>query len=149
MAKETADQESTRHKKYYDQNFKCMQIVPGDLVLVWVKAFGPNHKIADHWEQVSYKVFSQHHNSPVYRVQPFNDSSDESIHTLHRNMLFPFQSLREDETQQQNVALVNADLAMMVYFSKVWLKLLFRDKQCFCWGEDEVRIIVSVLLLSR
>ena len=51
MAKETADQESARHKKYYDQKFKCMQIVPGDLVLVQVKAFGPDHKIANRLEQ--------------------------------------------------------------------------------------------------
>ena len=64
-----------------------------------------------------YKVLSQHHNSPVYRVQLVNDSSDESIHTLHRNMLFPFQLLQEDETQKQNVALVNAGLAMMAYSS--------------------------------
>ena len=34
VAKETADQKSARHKKYYDQKFKCMQILPGDLVLV-------------------------------------------------------------------------------------------------------------------
>ena len=34
VAKETAGWKSARHKKYYDQKFKCMQIVPGDLVLV-------------------------------------------------------------------------------------------------------------------
>ena len=116
MAKETADRESARHKKYYDQKFKCMQIVPGDLVLVRVKAFGPDHKIADHWEQVPYKVLSKHQHSPVYQVQPINNNSDGSKCTLHRNTLFPFQSLREDKTQQ-NVALVNANLAMMAYFS--------------------------------
>ena len=81
-----------------------------------MKAFGPDHKIVDHWEQVPYKVLSQHQDSPVYRVQPINNNSDGSIHTLYRNMLFPFQSLRENETQQ-NVALVNANVAMMVYFS--------------------------------
>ena len=37
-----------------------MKIVPRDLVLVRVKAFGPDHKIADHWEQVPYRVLSQH-----------------------------------------------------------------------------------------
>ena len=94
-----------------------MKIVPGDLVLVRVEAFGPDHKIADHWEQILYKVLSQHKDSPVYKVQPINDSSDESIRTLHRNMLFPFQSLCENETWEQNVALINADLAMMAYFS--------------------------------
>ena len=111
--------EAARPKKYYDQKFKCMKIVPGDLVLVRVKAFGPDHKIANHWEQVPYKVLSQHKGSPVYKVQPINDSGDETIHTLHRSMLFPFQSLPENKTktQEQNVALVNANLAMMEYCS--------------------------------
>ena len=68
VAKETNDCEATRHKKYYDQKFKCMKIALGDLVLVWVKAFSPDHKIADHWEQVPYKVLSQHKNSPVMAV---------------------------------------------------------------------------------
>ena len=56
----------------------------------------------------------------MYKVQPINNSSDETIHTLHRNMLFPFQSLHENErqAQEQNVALVNANLAMMEYFSQ-------------------------------
>ena len=30
------DHEAVRHKKYYDQKFKCIKIVPGDLVLVRV-----------------------------------------------------------------------------------------------------------------
>ena len=119
VAKETNDCETARHKKYYNQKLKCMKIVPGDLVLVRVKAFGPDHKLADCWEQVSFKVLSQHQDSPVYKVQPINDNGDETICTLHRNMLFLFQSLREDETQtqEQNMALVNANLAMMEYFS--------------------------------
>ena len=116
MAKENNDHEATRHKQYYDQKFKCMKIVPGDLVLVQVKAFVPDHKIADCWEQIPYKVLSQHKESPVYKVQLINDSNDENIHTLNRNM-FPFQSLSENETQEQNVALINADLVMMTYFS--------------------------------
>ena len=93
-----------------------MKIVPGDLVLVRVKVFGPDHKIADRWEQVPYKVLSQHKNSPVYKVQPVNKNTEENVHTLHRNMLFPLQSIRENETLGQNEALVQADLAMMNYF---------------------------------
>ena len=119
VTKETNDHEAARHKKYYDQKFKCMKIVPGGLVLVGVKAFGPDHKIADCWEQVLYKVLSQHKDSPVYEVQPVIDNGDETICILHRNMLFAFQSLHENETQTQgqNVALVNANLVMMEYFS--------------------------------
>ena len=94
-----------------------MKLVPGDLVLVRLKAFSPDHKIADQWEQVPYKVLSQHNNSPVYKVQPINENMDGGVHTLHRNMLFPLQSIREDEDLGQNDALVQADLAMMKYFS--------------------------------
>ena len=90
VAEETNDREAARHKKYYDQKLKCMKIVSGDLVLIQVKAFGPDHKVADCWEQVLYKVLSQHQDSPVYKVQPINDNGDETICTLHRNMLFPF-----------------------------------------------------------
>ena len=70
VARENSDREAVRHKQYYDQKFKCVKIVPGDLVLFRVKAFSPNHKIADRWEQTLYRVLSQHNNSPVYKVQP-------------------------------------------------------------------------------
>ena len=96
MEKENNDHEAARHKKYYDQKFKCMKIIPGDLVLVRVKAFGPNHKIADRWEQVPYQVLEQHNYTPVYKVQPVNNDGDDGIQTLHRNMLFPFQSFCDD-----------------------------------------------------
>ena len=69
-----------------------MKIELGDLVLVWVKAFGPDHKKADRWEQNPYKVLSCHANTPVYKVLPVGAEDDDSICILHRNMLFPFQS---------------------------------------------------------
>ena len=116
VVRENSDREAASHKQFYDQKFKCMKIVPGDLVLVRIKAFGPDHKIADRWEQVPYKVLSQHDNSPVYKVQPVNKNTEENVRTLHRNMLFPLQSIRENETLGQNEALVQVDLAMMSYF---------------------------------
>ena len=94
-----------------------MKLAPGDLVLVRVKAFGPNHKIADRWEQIPYRVLAQHQDSPVYKVQLTTEKGEEGIHTLHRNMLFPLQSVRDEETTGQNDALVWADLAMMKYIS--------------------------------
>ena len=94
-----------------------MKLIPGNLVLVRVKAFGPDHKIADRWEQVPYRALSQHNNSLVYKVQLINENTDESVCTSHRNMLFPLQSIREDEDLGQNDALVQAHLAMMKYFS--------------------------------
>ena len=116
-AKENSDWEAARHKEYYDLKFKCMKLAPGDLVLVRVKAFDPDHKIADRWEQIPYRVLAQHKDSPVYKVQPTTESGEEGIHTLHRNMLFPLQSVRDEETTGQNDTLVCADLAMMKYFS--------------------------------
>ena len=71
--KEVNDKKAAQLKKYYDQRFKCMKIEPGDLVLVRVKAFGPDHKIADRWEQIPHKVLSQLHDSPVYKVQPLDE----------------------------------------------------------------------------
>ena len=62
-------------------------------------------------------MLQQHNNTPVYRVQSVNNDRDDNIHTLHRNMLFPFQSLCDDIIQEENVALENANLAMMAYFS--------------------------------
>ena len=96
VVRENSNLEATRHKQFYNQKFKCMKIVPGDLVLVRVKAFGPDHKIAYRCEQVPYKVLLQHNNSPVYKVQPVNENMEENVRTLHRNMVFPLQSIREN-----------------------------------------------------
>ena len=75
-----------------------MKIEPGDLVLVRVKAFGPDHKIADRWEQTPYRVLTQLHNSPVFKVQPVDGEDENSVRVLHRNMLFPFQTIRAVQT---------------------------------------------------
>ena len=68
VAKDTNDHESARHKKYYDLKYKCMKVVPSNLVLVRVKAFRPDHKIADRWEQTPYEILLQHKDAPVYKV---------------------------------------------------------------------------------
>ena len=56
-----------------------MKIEHGDLVLVRVKAFGPEHKIADRWEQTPYKVLSQLHHSLVFKVQSVDGEDENSI----------------------------------------------------------------------
>ena len=95
-----------------------MKVVPGDLVLVRVKPFGPDHKIIDQWEQTPYGILSQHKDAPVYKVKPVDKQDSGSIHTLHQNMLFPFHSFREEiPTETPTQALINADIAMMCYFS--------------------------------
>ena len=92
VAHEINEKESARHKKYYDKKYKCMKILPGDLVLVRVKAFGADHKIADRWEQIPYEVLEQMDKSPVYKVQTIQGPDSTKVRTLHRNMLFPLQS---------------------------------------------------------
>ena len=114
VAKETNDKESAQHKWYYDHKFRCAKVEEGDLVLIRVKAFRADHKIADHWEQVPYKVVKQMGKSPVYEVKPIRGDSQDT-RTLHRNM-FPLQSRRE-ETNETPDQLVVANMAMEAYFS--------------------------------
>ena len=118
------EKESKRHKQYYDRKFKCMVLKEGDLVLVRIKAFTGLHKIADKWESIPHRVLSQLPNLPVYKVQPIDAQGNENIKTLHRNMLFPLQTLDEtDALQEKQVAeaerdvLAKANLLMEDYFS--------------------------------
>ena len=91
-ANEVNLKEAARHKKYYDRKFKCMKLVPGDTVLVRIKAFGVDRKITDKWEQQPYVVLEQMSNQPVFKVKPTGDDGEENVKTLHQNMLFPIQS---------------------------------------------------------
>ena len=116
--------ESARHKRYYDQNFKCMKLEPGDTVLVWVKAFGADHKITDKWEQKPYLVVAQRKNQPVYEVRLVDAPDDALVQVLHRNMLFPIQSVEiaeiADESNsviQKRLALQKANELMEAYFN--------------------------------
>ena len=115
--------EAARHKKYYDHKFKCMKLVPGDTVLVRIKAFRVDRKIADKWEQQPYVVLEQMSNQPVFKVKPTGDDGEENVRTLHQNMLFPIQSSREEPEQENvpvqntNVALQKANLLMDIYFN--------------------------------
>ena len=72
-----------------------MKIEPGDLVLVRVKAFGPDHKIEDRWEQTPYKVLSQLHNSPVFKVQPVDGENENSILSVTSEHVIPFPNYQD------------------------------------------------------
>ena len=116
--------ESARHKRYYDQKFKCMKLEPGDTVLVWVKAFGADHKITDNWEQKPYLVVAQRKNQPVYEVRLVDAPDDALVRVLHRNMLFPIQSVEIAEIAdgsnsviQKRLALQKANGLMEAYFN--------------------------------
>ena len=69
-----------------------MALVPGDVVLVRMKALGQDHKIADKWEQNPYVVLSQMGNQPVFKMQPRNVKDHEGIKILHPSMLYLIQT---------------------------------------------------------
>ena len=94
-AKETSDKEAALHKRYYDQKYKCMKIEPGDLVLVGVKAFGPDCKIADRWEQTPCKVLSQLHNGPVLKVQSIDREDEDSNPSVTSEYAIPFSNYQD------------------------------------------------------
>ena len=96
-----------RRKLYYDRKAHCMDIVVGDIVLVHQKVFGTTYKIEDHWETPVYIVLEKHDDGMTYRVKRIGDSSGESCRNLHRNMLYPFMSIREDVREKEGRELVN------------------------------------------
>ena len=74
-----------------------MDIIPGDIVLVRQKVFGTQHKIEDRWELPVYKVLEQCGDSPLYKVQKIGGTEGDDLRVLHRNMLYPFIGIREEE----------------------------------------------------
>ena len=106
-AQENNRKESERQKRYYDQKMKCMSLTPDDLVLVHVKAPSGQHKIIDQWEDKQYLVLTQLDDQSVFRVQPDDAVDDENITVLHRNMLFPIQSVRDQTPMTTTTESVN------------------------------------------
>ena len=49
IMKEHIAKDVQRRKLYYDRWINCMDIIPGDIVLVKQKVFGTQHKIEDRW----------------------------------------------------------------------------------------------------
>ena len=138
IAKDHIDKDVARRKLYYGRKYHCMEIIPGDIVLVRQKVFGTDHKIADQWEPPVYKVLERHEDGPVFTVQRIGPGSDKTIRNLHRNMLYPFISLMGGEGQtepavevtdpavpavQQGIrmkSLVRANEFMDTYFDPDW-----------------------------
>ena len=121
IAQRASSDHMLRHKKYFDQKHKCMKIEPGDLVMVRIKAFGRDHKVADKWEITPYRVLSQNGKKPVFMVQSVKESGTRNIRTLHRNMLFPLSSKQYESIQENNFrrqALVKGNILMTEYFNK-------------------------------
>ena len=79
IAKEHIEKEVGRRKLYYDRKVHCMNIIPGDIVLVRQKVFGTQHKIEDRWELPVYKVLEQCGDSPLYKVQRIGGTEGEDL----------------------------------------------------------------------
>ena len=89
-----------------------------DLVLVHIKAPSGDHKIADRWEETPLHILSQLADQPVFQVQPVDAVDDENIRVLHRNMLFPVQSVADPmiKNDGKHFSLMKANLLMDLYF---------------------------------
>ena len=81
--------------------------------------FDSQYKIADKWEENPYEVISQMDDSPVFRIRAANNTA-APIRVLHRNMLHPARSVREDGDHNMEdivpVALSKANALMEAYF---------------------------------
>ena len=93
-----------------------MKLAPDDIVLVRVKAFGADHKIADKWKQSPYRILIQLGSQPVFKIQEVGSEGDENIKVLHRNMLYPLLTYEGTVTDKQTL-LVKANMLMDLYFS--------------------------------
>ena len=122
LARETSSEQMGRYKRYFDQKHKCMKIEPGDLVMVRIKAFGRDHKIADKWEAVPYRVVGQDGRKPVFLVQSIKETGDKNVKTLHRNMLFPLSTNQYNNLLEQNSrisALAKSNILMAEHFNEI------------------------------
>ena len=119
VAKETNAKEAERQKRYYDRKMKCQKLAVGDLVLVKQKGSSGNYKIDDKWEVNPYKVLEQKLTdsgkpTPVFKIIEVVDKGAPRKKTLHRNMLYPYQSVVESDSPM----LVQANILMNIYFEE-------------------------------
>ena len=78
------------------KNLNVATLRPGDLVVVRVRAFGADHKIADKWESQVYRVVQQLYDKPVYNIQNIDTLA---CRVVHRNYLFPLRLLKESQDE--------------------------------------------------
>ena len=97
------ERDATHRKQYYDRKFHCMEIIPGDMVLVCQKVFGPTTKIKDRWENPVYQVIEKMGDGPVYKIQKIGGNGEKAIRELHRNMLHPLMQVVEEPGEAQVV----------------------------------------------
>ena len=68
----------------------------------------------------STSIFSQLGDQPVFKVQPVDAAPENNIRVLNRNMLFPLKTSEQSNVKEagneQNTALMKANLLMDIYF---------------------------------
>ena len=119
VAKETNNRKAMHQKQYYDWCIRCQKLLPGDLVLVKQKGSSRNYKIDDKWELNPYQVLEQVLDSkgkltPVFKIEEVVKDGAPHLRTLHRNMLYPYRSVMENDPP----LLVHANILMDLYFSE-------------------------------
>ena len=66
-------------------------------------------------------MLSQLSDKPVFQVHPVDAVGDENIRVLHRNMLFPIQSVSDPDSvivnNDKHFALMKANLLMDLHFN--------------------------------
>ena len=90
--------------------------------MVRIKAFGRDHKIADKWETVPYRVVGQNGRKPVFLVQSIKETGDKNVKTLHRNMLFPLSTNQYNNLLEQSSrisALAKSNILMAEHFNEI------------------------------
>ena len=97
----------------------CQKLVVGDVVLVKEKSSSGNYKINDKWELHPYTVLEHMMDkdgqpTPVYRLKENVRKGTSRERVLHRNMLYPFQSVQED----LNPLLAKCNILIDIYFSE-------------------------------
>ena len=91
-----------RQKRYYDRKMCCQKLIIGDVVLVKEKGSSSNYKINDKWEMNPYTVLEHMKDNegkqmPVFQLREIIKEGVPCEKTLHRNMLYPFQSVEETD----------------------------------------------------
>ena len=97
----------------------CQKLIVGDVVLVKEKGSSGNYKINDKWELHPYTVLEHMKDKnglpiPIYRLRENIKTGVPHEKVLHRNMLYPFQSVQENP----NPLLTKCNILMDIYFSE-------------------------------
>jgi len=88
LANKSLKKARQKQKVQFDKKAKATQVNVGDTVLVKILAYEGKHKIADKFEQDTYKVVKQpNRDIPVYIVR----NGDGNEKRLHRNHLLPIE----------------------------------------------------------